>query len=91
MCPRLRSQTKRGDSMITYPKPVMKTSELMKMGFGRDYLLTVYASPTQNFAWKQDATKKNSPIFFDTEGFEAYRQEQIKLEQQAKKRRAAVM
>ena len=77
--------------MITYPKPVMKTSELMKMGFGRDYLLTVYASPTQNFAWKQDATKKNSPIFFDTEGFEAYRQEQIKLEQQAKKRRAAVM
>lgn len=75
---------------ITYPKPIMKISELIKMGFTRDYLLGIYANPKQNFAWKQNATKKNSPIFFETERLEEWRQEQIKLEQQAKKRRVAV-
>lgn len=76
---------------LVYPKPIMKISELIKMGFTRDYLLNIYALPTQDFAWKQNATKKNSPIMFETEKLEEYRQNQIKLEQQSKKRRVAVM
>ena len=76
---------------ITYPKKVMKISELTELGFTRDYLLAVYANPKQDFAWKMNATKKTSPICFDTAGFEKWRQEQIKLEQQAKKRRVAVV
>ena len=76
---------------MEYPKPIMKISELIKMGFTRDYLLGIYASPNQDFAWKQNTTKKNSPIMFETEKLEAWRQEQIKLEQQAKKRRTVVL
>lgn len=76
---------------LTYPKPIMKISELIEMGFTRDYLLGIYALPTQDFAWKQNATKRNSPIMFDTEKLEEYRLRQIKLEQKAKKRRVAVI
>lgn len=78
-------------SKLEYPKPIMKVSELIKMGYTRDYLLSIYALPTQDFAWKQNATKKNSPIMFETDKLEEYRQNQIKLEQQAKKRRVAVI
>ena len=78
-------------SKLEYPKPIMKVSELIKMGYTRDYLLGIYALPTQDFAWKQNPTKKNSPIFFDTARLEEHRQGQIKLEQQAKKRRVAVI
>lgn len=76
---------------LTYPKPIMKVSELIKMGYTRDYLLGIYALPTQDFAWKQNVTKKNSPIMFETAKLEEYRQNQIKLEQQTKKHRVAVI
>lgn len=76
---------------ISYPKPIMKISELTKLGYTKDYLLGIYALPTQDFAWKQNATKKNSPIFFETAKLEEYRKNQIRLEQQAKKRRVAVI
>ena len=76
---------------LVYPKPIMKVSELIKMGYTRDYLLGIYALPTQDFAWKQNVTKKNSPIMFETAKLEEYRQNQIKLEQQTKKRHVAVI
>lgn len=76
---------------MKYEKPIMKTSELIKMGYTRDYLLGLYALPDQDFAWKQNMTKKNSPIFFDTEKLEEYRQNQIKLERQAVKRRTTLI
>lgn len=58
---------------MTYKAQVMKTSELMKMGFSYEYLMRAYRIRGQKFARKMDGTKKNSPIIFDTEEFEKWR------------------
>lgn len=62
---------------MTYPKAVMRLSELKKMGFPEEYLLQAYRSKNQKFAWKSDTTKQNSPILFDTEVFDKYRMNQV--------------
>ena len=58
---------------MTYKKPVMRLSELQKMGFPREYLFKAYRTRGQKFARKIDATKTNSPIIFDTEEFDKWR------------------
>lgn len=58
---------------MNYPKPVMKKSELEKMGFPDEFLLYAYRRRGQTYAWKVNPTKKNSPIVFDTESFEKWR------------------
>lgn len=63
---------KEGDSM-KYPKPVMRITELEDMGFPREHLEYCYRKKGQNFAWKLNPTKSNSPIIFDTEEFEKFR------------------
>ena len=60
-----------GDYM-NYPKPVMRATELERMGFPRDYLLYAYRRKGQSYAWKA-TPKKNSPILFDTVAFEKWR------------------
>ena len=65
---------------MEYPKPIMTTSELKELGFTRTYLERAYRSPTNNFAAKMDPTKKKSTIMFDTAGFEAWRQKEIKAQ-----------
>ncbi len=57
---------------MTYPKQVMKMSELQKMGFPRDFLLYAYRRKGQNYARKATPAI-NSPILFDTEEFEKWR------------------
>lgn len=66
--------------MVEYPKPVMKMSELKKMGFPEEYLLYAYRSKNQRFASKTNPTKKNSTIIFDTSGFETWRINDIKTQ-----------
>ena len=56
---------------MEYPKPVMKISELKKMGFAEQWLLSVYYI-TKGIAWKTGYAP-NSPILFDTEALEKYR------------------
>ena len=58
---------------MNYPKPVMKATELEKMGFPREFLLYAFRRKGQAFAWKMNPTKINSPIVFDTEVFEKWR------------------
>lgn len=58
---------------MTYPKPIMRMTELEKMGFPREYLLRAYRTKNQNFARKINGTKPNSPIIFDTEEFDKWR------------------
>lgn len=70
---------------MIYAKPVMRISELKKMGLPEEFLMNAYRNPNQTFAWKMDMTKKNSPILFDTDGLERYRQKQILMERQANK------
>lgn len=57
---------------MDYPKPVMKISELKKLGFSREYLLKAYRRKGQSYAWKMSPAP-NSPIVFDTEAFEKWR------------------
>jgi hypothetical protein len=72
--------------MLEYPKQVMRLSELKTMGIPEEFLMNAYRSRNQNFAWKLDMTKKNSPILFDTSGFEEYRLGLIKSEREANRR-----
>lgn len=67
---------------MNYKKPVMKLSELKRMGFPDTYLTRAYKSKGQTFAWKLDPTVQNSPILFDTEKFEEYRIESIMTEKE---------
>jgi hypothetical protein len=71
---------------MKYPKQIMKITELIEMGFPRQFLLRAYLSRGQNFAQKMDPLKKKSPIVFDTEGFEAWRSEQQRIEVSALRR-----
>ena len=60
---------------MNYPKPVMKLSELKKMGFSESWLMEVYNEHRKRkIAWK--GKKANSPIQFDTEELEKYRRSQ---------------
>ena len=68
---------------MDYPKPIMTMRALMEIGFTEKFLKRAYVEPNQTFAWKSDATRKNSPILFDTVGLEKYRLERIQLEKRA--------
>ena len=68
---------------MEYPKPIMKMSELKKMGFPEEYLLYAFRSKNQRFASRMNPTKNNSTIIFDTAGIEAWRIKDIKAQVQA--------
>lgn len=69
-----------GSEKMKYSKPIMSRSELIKMGFPREYLDRAYRSKANNFASKMNPTARNSPILFDTELFEVWRQREIKAQ-----------
>lgn len=58
---------------MKYPKPVMRKSELIKMGFTEAYLMRIFRTKGQDIACKQNPASRNSPIIFDTEGLEKWR------------------
>lgn len=68
---------------MEYPKKIMRVSELMEMGFSKKYLNSAYRSRGNNFATKLNPAKSNSPIIFDTEGFENWRKKQISAQVKA--------
>lgn len=65
---------------MEYQKQIMRMSELAKMGFPVLYLLSAYRTPGQTFAFRMNPLKENSPIIFDTVGFEKWRQKSIKAQ-----------
>ena len=71
---------------MEYPKPMMKTSELRKMGFPEELLYVAYLSKGQRFAQKINPLKKNSAIVFDTAEFEKWRIKQLVAENLAVQR-----
>lgn len=60
---------------MKYPTPVMRLTELVKMGYSEDFLRALYRRHNQKIAWK-NSTGKNSPIYFDTEELEKVRKSQ---------------
>lgn len=75
---------------MKYPRQIMKISDLEQMGSPKDYLLRAYRSRGQTFATKMNPAKPNSPIIFNTEGFDQWMQQEIKA-QQAAERRAVIV
>lgn len=75
---------------MKYPRQIMKISDLEQMGFPKEYLLRAYHSRGQTFATKMNPAKPNSPIIFNTEGFDQWMQQEIKA-QQAAERRAVIV
>ena len=67
---------------MTFPKQIMRLSELTEMGFPEELLMRAYRSPKQTFASKIDPRKLNSPILFDTEGLKGWWEKQIALQVQ---------
>lgn len=57
---------------MKYPKPIMKKTELERMGFPKEYLMRAYRTRGQTFARKMNPVKENSTILFDTEEFEKW-------------------
>jgi len=68
---------------MQYPKPIMRSQELRKMGFPEEFLQIAYLTKGQTFAQKMDPTKKNSPILFETAGFEEWRMRRLMAENKA--------
>lgn len=68
---------------MEYPKQVMKMSELIKMGFPEKFLQLAYLTKGQTFAQKIDPACRNSPIIFETAGFEQWRMRRLKTENMA--------
>ena len=66
--------------MIKFPKPIMRASELVSMGFPEEYLQMAYRDRNQTFASKINPTKKNSPIIFDTAGLGEWWKRQIQAQ-----------
>jgi len=60
---------------MQYPKPVMRMSELKKMGFPEKWLLMAYRRHGKTIAWKMNASN-NSPLLFDTDELERFRKSQ---------------
>lgn len=63
---------------MKYPKPIMKTRELVALGFQEDWLLYAYRKSDRNkpIAWKKNPMASNSTIYYDTEELEKFRKSQ---------------
>lgn len=69
---------------IVYPKPLMRKGELVKLGIPPAILDAAFRDRGQRFAYKMDATKKNSPIVFETGGFDRWLRKRINAEAYAR-------
>lgn len=69
--------------MPEYPKPIMRKAELRKMGFSEAILDMAYRDKRQRFAWKINITKSNSPIEYDTKGFDDWLKEHQRVDRAA--------
>ena len=58
---------------MKYPKPIMRKSELVKMGFSSKWLEEIYLKPGQRIAWK-NTDAKTAAIYYDTKLLERERQ-----------------
>lgn len=72
---------------MQYPSKIMSLRQLMReCGFPERYLERAYRSPGQTFATKSNPNARNSPILFDTDGFERWRQREISAQERAQRR-----
>ena len=66
---------------MVYPSKIMRASELERyMGLSRGAITRLVHFPGQKFAWK-NGKARNSPVLIDTEAYEKWRLQQIKISQ----------
>ncbi len=63
---------------MVFPQPVMRKSQLIKMGFSPKLLDAAFRERGQKFAYKINPGKQNSPIVFETDGFSAWLAKRIR-------------
>lgn len=68
---------------MEYPKPIMRLTALIEMGFPEAMLMDAYRTKGQRFAQKMNPAKSKSPIIFDTAEFEKWRMKRLETENQA--------
>lgn len=61
---------------MEYPKPIMSTTELMKLGFSRTYLSEMAHRKNQNYCTRT-SPKPKAKMMFDTARFEREREKMI--------------
>lgn len=76
---------------MKYPKKLMNRKELIEFGFPVGYLNRAFATPGQRFAFRENPANRTSPILFETDGFEQWRQEDMAMQEKARKRRCGKM
>lgn len=64
---------------MEYPSKIMRKTELVALGFPEKMLLRASREKNQTFAFKMNPFAKNSPLLFDTAGFERWRIQQVRL------------
>lgn len=57
---------------------VVRKRELLRQGYPPGFLDRAFRARGQRFAWKMNPLKKNSPILFDVDGFEKWKEKQVK-------------
>ena len=75
---------------MEYQKLIMNRGELVKMGLPEAFLMRAFSTPGQTFAWRTNPANKHSSILFDTAGLEAWRIEDCKMQERARKMRATI-
>lgn len=71
------ASTKKEPMRVEYPARYMRKAEILKMNnplIGREVLNRAIMYAPEGVARKVDPRKKNSPVIFDTEKFEEWRQ-----------------
>lgn len=71
---------------MEFPKPFMRSGELVAMGFSRELLRKAYGDRRQRFAIKISPEKRNSPIQFDTAGLADWLEKNIENQMRGMKR-----
>lgn len=72
---------------MKFPKPIMKTSELLAMGFTKGFLRRAYGTRGQRFATKINPGSSNSAILYDTAGLAEWMRKDIEIQDRSMRRR----
>jgi len=68
---------------MEYPQAIMRKAALRRMGFSEELLDLAYRDRRQTFAWKINPAKSNSPIEYDTAGFDRWLSEHKRIDRAA--------
>lgn len=69
----------KSERLFEYPSPIMRKNDLVKLGIPKGILEDAYYEKGQKLACKQNPSKRNSPILFDTAKLDAWLHKRISI------------